>query len=61
MFDPGKLFQPSLMFAGKAEDYPSEAPFWCSTLGYAPALLTNIRLGWNALPGANVIAYFKNM
>ncbi len=49
------------MFAGKAEDYPSEAPFWCSTLGHAPALLTNIRLGWNALPGANVIAYFENM
>jgi hypothetical protein len=25
--DPGKLFQPSLMFAGKAGAYLSEAPF----------------------------------
>jgi hypothetical protein len=24
------------MFAGKAGDYPSEAPFRCTTLGYAP-------------------------
>ncbi len=29
MFVPGKLFQHSLMFAGKAGDYPSEAPFRC--------------------------------
>ncbi len=33
VFIPGKLFQPSLMFAGKAGAYPSEAPFRCSTLG----------------------------
>jgi hypothetical protein len=26
MFVPGKPFQPSLMFAGKAGAYPSEAP-----------------------------------
>jgi hypothetical protein len=26
-FVPGKPFQPSQMFAGKAEAYPSEAPF----------------------------------
>jgi hypothetical protein len=26
MFVSGKPFQPSLMFAGKAEAYPSEAP-----------------------------------
>ncbi len=30
---PGKLFQPSLMFAGKAGAYPSEALFRFSTLG----------------------------
>jgi hypothetical protein len=28
-----KPFQPSPMFASKAEAYPSEAPFSCSTLG----------------------------
>jgi hypothetical protein len=27
VFVPGKPFQPSLMFAGKAGAYPSEAPF----------------------------------
>jgi hypothetical protein len=29
----GKLFQPSLMFAGKGGAYLNEAPFQCSTLG----------------------------
>jgi hypothetical protein len=38
VYDPGKPFQFSLMFAGKARAYPSEAPFRCSTLGYAPGL-----------------------
>jgi len=32
VFVPGKLFQTSLMFAGKAGAYPSEATFGCSTL-----------------------------
>ena len=31
MFVPGKPFQPSLMFAGKAGAYPIEAPFGRST------------------------------
>ncbi len=34
----GNPFQPSLMFACKAEAYPSEALFRCSTLGQAPGL-----------------------
>ncbi len=33
---PGKLFQPIVMFVGKAGAYPSEVPFRCSTLGQAP-------------------------
>ncbi len=45
------------MFGGKAEAYPSEAPFRCSTLEYVPALPANIRLGWKGLPGTNVLAY----
>ncbi len=32
-FVPGKLLRSSLMFAGKAGAYQSEAPFGCSTLG----------------------------
>ncbi len=38
MFAPGKSFQPCLIFGSKARAYPSEAPFRCSTLGYAPGL-----------------------
>jgi hypothetical protein len=33
VFAPGKPFQPSLMFVGKAIVYPNELPFRCSTLG----------------------------
>jgi hypothetical protein len=33
VFVHGKPFQPSLIFAGKAEAYPSEAPERFSTLG----------------------------
>ncbi len=36
VFVPGKPFKPSLMFAGKARAYLSEAPSRCSTLGYSP-------------------------
>ncbi len=32
VFVPGKSFQPSLMFAGKAEAYSSEVPLMWSTL-----------------------------
>ncbi len=32
VFVPGKPFKPSLMFAGKARAYPSEAPFRDSRL-----------------------------
>ncbi len=38
MFVPGKTPQPSVMFAGKAGDYLSEAPFKRSALRYAPGL-----------------------
>ncbi len=55
MFLPGKPFQSSIMFAGKAGAYPSEAPFRYSNLGYA-----NIRLGWKGLPRTNTLAYYEN-
>jgi hypothetical protein len=54
-------FQPSLMFAGKAGAYSSEAPFRCSTLGYPLASPTNKRLGWKGLLGTNTLAYYENL
>jgi len=41
MFVPGTLLQPSLMFVGKAEAYPSEALSRHSTLGWAYDLARN--------------------
>jgi hypothetical protein len=38
VFVLGKLFQPSLMFVGKAGAYPSEGPFRCPTLSQAAGL-----------------------
>ncbi len=35
---PGKLFQPSPMFVGKAGNFPSKAFFRCSTLGQVSGL-----------------------
>ncbi len=49
----GKPFQPSLMFVGKARDYPSQGP----RVGSCP---TNVRLGWKGLPRINTLAYYKN-
>ncbi len=60
MFVPGKPFKPNLMFVSKAGNYLSEAPFKCYTLGSAPCLTQNIRLGWKILPGKNTRAYYKN-
>ncbi len=50
MFVPGKPFQPSLMFVGEAWVYPRVEHLKCVSLGWAPALPTNIRLGWKSLP-----------
>ncbi len=38
MFNPGKPFQPSLMFADKVVANLSEAPFRYSTIGQGPGL-----------------------
>ncbi len=65
MFVPTEVFQPSLMFARKAEAHPSEAPLrGCgrveqlegASLRQAPALLANIRLGWKTFLGSNTLA-----
>jgi hypothetical protein len=49
------------MFAGKARAYPSEAPFRGSTLGWAPALLTNIRPCWKGLPETKTLAFYEKI
>ncbi len=56
MFVPGKLFQPSLVFVGKAEAYPSKAPFKWLHSGASP---TNIRLGWKGLHETNTVTYYE--
>ncbi len=49
---PGKTFQPSLMFVGKAKSLPKRgASFKCSTWEVS---------GWKGLPEANTLAYYKN-
>jgi hypothetical protein len=58
VFSPGKNFQDNTIFVGKAGAYPSETPFRCSTLSRSLALLTNNRLGWKGLPGANTLVYW---
>jgi hypothetical protein len=48
MFVPGRPFEPSLMFVGKAKSLPLNG-----ALGKIPELLANIRLGWKGLLGTN--------
>jgi hypothetical protein len=60
VFALGKPFQPSLMFAGKAGVYLSEAHFRPGAWGRLLASPTNIRLGSNGLPGTNTLAYHEN-
>jgi hypothetical protein len=48
------------MFAGKAGAYPRMEHLKGGSLGEAAALLTNIRLGWKALPETNSLAYYEN-
>jgi hypothetical protein len=55
MFAPGKLFQPCMMFAGKARTCPNESAFRFSF----KALPTNVRLGWKSLSVTNILAYYK--
>ncbi len=55
---PGKLFQPSLMFAGMVGAYPSDAPF--QALDDIKLFFILIRLGMKSLSGTNTLAYFEN-
>ncbi len=57
MFVPGKLFRPSIMFAGKAKSLPKLMHLSGAQLYLT--LLKNIRLGLKGLPGTNTIAIVK--
>jgi hypothetical protein len=48
------------MIAGKAGAYPRVENLKGSSLGQAPTLPANIRLGWKGLPGTNTLAYYEN-
>ncbi len=59
LFDPSKPLQHSLMSVDRPEDYPRASQLKGSSLEKAPALPTNIRLGWKGLPGTNTLTYYK--
>ncbi len=63
MFLPGKPFQPSLVFAGKARAYPGEAPapFRCPLYARLLDLLANTRLDRKGLPGTNTSLLRKSV
>ncbi len=42
------------MFVGEAGSLPLSG----ASLGYAPTLPANIRLGWKGKPGTNALAYY---
>jgi hypothetical protein len=39
--------------------YPRVEHLKGASLGWAPALLANIRLGWKGFPGTNTLAYYE--
>jgi hypothetical protein len=61
VFVLGKHFLLSLMFVGKARSLLLSRKLEDASLGQAPALHINIRLGWKGLPGTNTVAYSENL
>jgi hypothetical protein len=53
VFVTGKIFQPSLMFAGKAGAYPSEGQLQ----GRLLTLPKNVRLDWKGLPVTHTLVH----
>ena len=47
------------MFVGKAGAYPRVKHLKDGSLGQAPALPTNIRLGWTIFPATNTLANYE--
>ncbi len=63
MLVPGKPFQPNVMFVDKAKlgPKPKVEHMICDLLVLAPALPANIKVGRKGLPGANTLAYQKQL
>jgi len=59
VFVPGRPFQLSLLFAGKAKTYPRVEHLKGVSLVYADALPTDKILGWKDLPRTNTLTYYK--
>jgi hypothetical protein len=59
-FVPGKPFQSSLMFVGKAKPTRVKQLSVAPLYGRLLALITNIRLDCKGLPDTNVLDYYKN-
>ena len=57
MFVPGKLFEPNLMLVGNAMEW---SIIQVHHAGKALALIANITLVWEILPGTNTLAYYEN-
>jgi hypothetical protein len=57
MFVPGKLFEPNLMLVGNAMEWSIIQAHHASK---ALALIANITLVWEILPGTNTLAYYEN-
>ncbi len=60
VFVPGRPFQLSLLFAGKARTYPRVEHLKGVSLVNAAVLHTNNKLGWKGLPRTNTLTYYKN-
>jgi hypothetical protein len=60
VFVPGKPFQSSILFEGKAGAYLSEVPFIVPLEGRPLALPANIRLGWKGFPGTRLAYYISS-
>ncbi len=58
----GKLFESSIMYAGKAiRAFLSEARFKAPLSGRLQALTTNITLDCKGFPGENALAYYEHL
>ncbi len=55
------VIKPSLMFVGEARSLPRVEHLKGDSLGLAPALTANNRLGWKGLPGTNALAYCEKL
>jgi hypothetical protein len=62
MLVPARHFYlPSLFFGVRLGVLALVERLKSASLGKAPALLANTRLGWKSLPGTHILAYYKHL